>query len=37
LKSRMNSDLIFALREVLAGRMFQPGSEVRPRPQLAKH
>jgi DNA-binding NarL/FixJ family response regulator len=36
LKSRMNSDLIFALREVFAGRTFQPGSEVRSRPQLAK-
>ncbi len=37
LKSRMNSDLVFALREVLAGRIFQPGSEVGSKPHLAKH
>jgi len=37
LKSRMNSDLVFALREVLAGRMLQPGSEVGSRPQPTKH
>jgi two-component system response regulator DegU len=37
LKSRMNSDLIFALREVLAGRMFQPGGEVGSSPQPTKH
>ena len=28
LKSRMNSDLVFALKEVLAGRTFLPRSEV---------
>jgi DNA-binding NarL/FixJ family response regulator len=28
LKSRMNSDLVFALQEVLAGRTFLPRSEV---------
>jgi DNA-binding NarL/FixJ family response regulator len=37
LKSRMNSDLVFALQEILAGRTFPPRSEVASRLQTAKY
>ena len=36
LKSRMSSELVFALQEVLAGRIFQPRSEVPSGPQPTK-